>query len=421
LFHEDDSSERNQKRDSSGNIPRRAGFAMTDVSAPAILGGVPVRPEGPPDWPPRDPEIAEALARCAADGSWGKYRGPHCERLAGMLAEYHGCGEVILCSSGTVAIELALRGLMVGPGDEVIFSAYDFKGNFLDVLAVGARPVLIDVESSACRIDLRRLETAIGPATKAILVSHLHGDTTDMPSVMRIAAARGIPVIEDACQCPGATVFGRKAGTWGDVGVLSFGGSKLLSAGRGGALFTNRADVAQRIRVHAFRGNDAYPLSELQACVLAPQLAKLDERNDRRASRVELLRGLLAMRTGLALLDGIAADCRPGFYKTAFFYDAAAFDGLTRDEFVAAMRVEGLAMDAAFRALHAIHSRARFRAAGELENASQVDRSLVVLHHPILLEEERELRQVVEALDKIQRHATMIKESAILSRRGDEV
>ena len=97
---------RNPNRDSFGNIPRCAGFAMTDVSAPAILGGVPVRPEGPPDWPPRDPEIAEALARCAADGSWGKYRGPHCERLAGMLAEYHGCSEVILCSSGTVAIEL---------------------------------------------------------------------------------------------------------------------------------------------------------------------------------------------------------------------------------------------------------------------------------------------------------------------------
>ena len=119
---------------------------MTDVSARAILGEerVPVRPEGPPDWPPRDPEIAEALARCAADGSWGKYRGPHCERLAGMLAEYHGCSEVILCSSGTVAIELALRGLMVGPGDEVILSAYDFKGNFLDCWqSTAARPVSI--------------------------------------------------------------------------------------------------------------------------------------------------------------------------------------------------------------------------------------------------------------------------------------
>ena len=145
--------------------------------------------------------------------------------------------------------------------------------------------------------------------------------------------------------------------------------------------------------MHAFRGNDAYPLSELQACVLAPQLAKLDERNDRRASRVRLLQGLLAMRDGASSSTASPQTARRATTKTAFFYDAAAFDGLTRDEFVAAMRGEGLAMDAAFRAFTpSIAARDFVRPVNLRMQVKCLDRSLVVLHHPILLEEERELR-----------------------------
>jgi perosamine synthetase len=238
--------------------------------------------------------------------------------------------------------------------------------------------------------------------------------------LMKLAQERGVSVIEDACQCPGATVYGRKAGMWGDVGVLSFGGSKLLSAGRGGAILTNRTDVAQRIRVHTFRGNDAYPLSELQACVLAPQLAKLDERNTIRAERVASIRKQLMGHPGIELLDEAAPDCRPGYYKTGFRYDPAAFAGLSRDRFVAAMRAEGIAIDAGFRALHAIHSRVRFRAAGELANALDADQTLVVLHHPVLLEREEGVLQLVTVLDKIRRHATMIQATPIDTSRGEE-
>ena len=118
--------------------------------------------------------------------------------------------------------------------------------------------------------------------TRAILVAHLHGGIVDLPRVRRIADPLGIPVIEDACQNPGATVYGRRAGTWGDVGVLSFGGSKLLTAGRGGVLLTQRQEIAERIKRYVLRGNDAYPLSEMQAAILIPQLDQLDALNDRR-------------------------------------------------------------------------------------------------------------------------------------------
>src|SRR5262245_53951257 len=127
-------SRRNQMPTSSANPRER----------PALLGGDPVFPNGPPDWPPNDPAVALAIARAVADGSWGKYQGGHCDRLVARLCEYHGCEHAVLCSSGTAAIELALRGLKVGEGDEVVLAAYDFKANFQNVLTVGAVPVLVD-------------------------------------------------------------------------------------------------------------------------------------------------------------------------------------------------------------------------------------------------------------------------------------
>src|SRR5439155_1399263 len=126
----------------------------------------------------------------------------------------------LACGSGTFAVELALRALKVGPGDEVMLAAYDYPGNFLCVHAVGATPVLVDIHPDNWNLDPARLEEACGPATRAVIVSHLHGGLVPMREVMGFAAARGIRVIEDAAQCPGAVVQGRRAGSWGDAGGL---------------------------------------------------------------------------------------------------------------------------------------------------------------------------------------------------------
>src|SRR5690606_15244430 len=118
-----------------------------------------------------------------------------------------------------------------------------------------ATPVLIDIEPVTCTPDSQQLKEAVSPRTKAIIVSHLHGSIALMSEIMAIAHSHGIPVIEDACQMPGAWVQGKRAGCVGDIGVISFGGSKLLTAGRGGAVFTNDARIAQRIHLHCQRGN----------------------------------------------------------------------------------------------------------------------------------------------------------------------
>ncbi len=116
----------------------------------------------------------------------------------------HGVPYVWLCSSGTAAVELALRGLGVGPGDEVILAAYDFKANFTDVLALGALPVLVDLRPDDWQLDVEQVESALGPRTRAVIASHLHGGSVSMHRLREILAGREIGIVEDVCQCPGA-------------------------------------------------------------------------------------------------------------------------------------------------------------------------------------------------------------------------
>lgn len=388
-------------------IPRPA-----DDDLPAILGGRPMRPAGPPDWPGAEPNVAAAVQSALADGSWGRYHGPHTAKLAEVIACAHGGCDVSLCSSGTAAVELALRGLRVGPGDEVILAAYDFRGNFQNVLTVGATPVLIDIHPANWNLDPSHLAAAVTSKTKAIIASHLHGGVVPMSAVVRFAreATSPIPVIEDAAQMPGATIEGRMAGTWGDVGILSFGGSKLLSAGRGGAVITSNADIAQRIKLYTQRGNDAYPLSELQAAALLPQWDRLAGNNRRRTASANRLRELLAAVPGLRPFENDVANSQPGFYKFGLQYDPATFGSLPRDTFAAAMRAEGIALDPGFRSLHLTHASRRFRAVGTLAHASDADARVLTLHHPVLLEGPDAMQQIADAAERIRRHAAAIRE-----------
>jgi len=388
---------------------------VTEMTAlPALLGGPAVRPEGPPAWPFPDPAVQEALQAAYADGSWGRYFGPNVEGLTAELAAYHNAGHVLLCASGTAAVELALRGVKIRAGDEVILAAYEFKANMQNILLLGATPVLVDIAAENWNLDPQQLSAAVSERTRAILVSHLHGGVVPMPALREFADHHGLVLIEDACQMPGAQVYGRRAGMWGDVGVLSFGGSKLLSAGRGGAVLTRDSAIAQRIRLYTQRGNEAYPLSELQAAVVRPQLAALDANNRRRAERVEQLCTRLRKVHGLVPFRNADSESHAGYYKLGLQYNPAAFGGLDRERFCKAMRAEGIALDPGFRSLHLTHSPSRFRAAGELRHATDADARVVVLHHPILLGSSDDVEQIVTAIEKVRSHAALLRDSAAL-------
>ena len=214
-------------------------------------------------------------------------------------------------------------------------------------------------------------------------------------------------IVEDACQAPGAAAAGRPAGSWGDCGVLSFGGSKLLTAGRGGAIVTTRDDVLQRIKVFCERGNNAFPLSELQAAVLSPQIRELDEANARRKSAVELL---LAQTQELPQLRPFKwpseKDESPAFYKLPWLLtgnndacDSAEFEQVRR-RFIAAIQAEGVAMDEGFRGF-ARRTNQRCRVHGDLKHARQAAAGTVILHHPVLLEERETIMRVAQAIRKV--------------------
>jgi dTDP-4-amino-4,6-dideoxygalactose transaminase len=375
---------------------------------PALLGGTPIRPQGPPSWPPSDPDVQQTLA-ALGDGSWGQYLGSHVPALETALASYHGVPFALTCASGTLAVEAALRALRIGPGDEVILAAYEYEANFLTIHALGAMPVLVDVRPENWNLDPNRLDEAIGPQTRAIIATHLHGGIVPMSRVTAIARARGLAVVEDAAQAPGGVVEGHKAGSWGDVGVLSFGGSKLLSAGRGGALIVQRPEVLQRARLWLSRGIQQWAaLSEMQAAVLLPQLMKLDECTAHRAHRVTRLAELIRDVPGLRLFSNAVPNSMPGYYKVGFQFDEDSF-GLARERFVAALRAEGIAFDEGFRAVHIGRGAGRFRVAGDLTEAERAHRGAVVLHHPILMGDACDIEQVAAAVGKAYRNADRLR------------
>jgi len=361
--------------------------------------------DGPPAWPIPDDDVRAALLAAYADGTWGQYHGPHCRQLSERLAQMHALEHALLCSSGTIGVQLALRGVGVGPGDEVLLAGYDFGGNFRAIETIGAVPVLVDVDPQTWSFDPETVAAARSPKTRAIVASHLHGGLVPMRRLRELADSLALAVVEDACQCPGAQVDGRLTGSWGDAGVMSFGGSKLLTAGRGGAVLTSRSDVAQRIRIHSEQGNHAFPLSELQAAVLLPQLDKLAARNEtRRANVVRLLQQLSSLRGWTPVRQDYAAGAftsgQPAYYKLAWLVEPG--ERLERADWMAALQAEGVAIDAGFRGF-THRSTKRCRKVGPLPESQRASIATLVLHHPVLLESPQVIDCVAEAIGKVAR------------------
>ena len=226
-----------------------------------------------------------------------------------------------------------------------------------------------------------------------------------MRQVMEFAEAHDLGVVEDACQSPGAMVDGRPAGSHGDAGVMSFGGSKLLTAGRGGAVLTSHADVHQRMKIYSERGNHAFPLSELQAAVLCPQVEKIQEMNALRRRRVRRLLECSDYPEVLRPIDCHVAEdpsWASSFYKLAWSYEPAALGGVPRARFLAAVRAEGVALDEGFRGFLKRGSR-RCRVSGELAASAMAAERTVILHHPVLLEPEATMQRVAAAIGKVVR------------------
>jgi dTDP-4-amino-4,6-dideoxygalactose transaminase len=255
-------------------------------------------------------ELQAAIAR-VFDRS-GFILGAEVEEFERRFAEYLRADAAVGVGSGLDALRLALAGLGVGPGDEVIVPANTYIATALAVSACGAQPVFVDVTEHDFGLDPDCLLRAITPRTRAVIPVHLYGQPCSMDAVLDIAAGRNLFVIEDACQAHGAVWRGRRCGTLGDAGCFSFYPSKNLgAAGDGGMVVTNRPELAQRIRRlrdygqeakyrHVVKGTSSR-LDGLQAAILGVKLPHLEAWNAQRAAHAATYTTLLSGLDGIAV------------------------------------------------------------------------------------------------------------------------
>lgn len=253
----------------------------------------------------------ERFVKEAFETNWISPAGPHITAFEEELSAYLGVSACAALSSGTAAIHLALLILDVKPGDEVICSTFTFAGSCNPIVYVGATPIFIDSEPQTWNMDPDLMKAAIedrvakGKKPKAIIVVHLYGMPAQMDRIMNIAREFQIAVIEDAAEALGSSYLGKKAGAWGDIGIFSFNGNKIITTSGGGALVSDNPEYVERAKFLATQAREKalhyehreigynYRLSNVCAAIGRGQLRVLDARVQKRRQIFEWYRELL--------------------------------------------------------------------------------------------------------------------------------
>ncbi|MEU8775816.1 DegT/DnrJ/EryC1/StrS family aminotransferase [Streptomyces sp. NPDC048606] len=257
---------------------------------------------GEPPVPFLDLRAPYAELRDGLDAAWARVLGsgrfvlgPEVEAFEEEFAAWCGGAHCVSVADGGSALELVLRGLGIGAGDEVIVPAHTFVATWLAVSATGARPVPVEVDAHTFTLDADRVADAVTSRTRAVLPVHLYGHPADLRALRALARRYGLAVVEDAAQAPGALAYGSRVGSGDSTAAFSlYPGKNLGAVGDAGAVVTSDGDLARRIRLlrnygsevkyrHEVRGTNSR-LDELQAAVLRVKLTVLDEWNARRAA-----------------------------------------------------------------------------------------------------------------------------------------
>jgi dTDP-3-amino-3,4,6-trideoxy-alpha-D-glucose transaminase len=276
-------------------------------------------------------DVRAAIDRVIARGWF--ILGPEVEAFEAEFAAVSGARHAVGVGSGTDALALALRGLGIGPGDEVITSPLSAAFSALAIRMAEATPVFVDLDPLRLTVDPAAVEAAITPRTRALMPVHLYGQAADMPALQAIASRHRLAMIEDACQAHAATSAGRPVGTFGECGAFSFYPTKNLAAlGDGGAVITNDAALAARLkRLRNGGQSDRYHhpefgvnsrLDEIQAAILRARLPHLAGWT---AARRELAAQYRRALAGTAVV--VPPECDPGHVYHLFVVRTEARDG----------------------------------------------------------------------------------------------
>jgi len=346
------------------------------------------------------PDVDEsALAEVAAVLESGQLTmGPKVEELEELLAAAAGAEHAVAVSSGTAALHLAVLSAGIGPGDEVLVPAYTFPATANVVALVGAAPVLVDVDPVTMNVDPEDAARRITPRTRAVLAVHLFGRPA------RLEELPDLPLLEDAAGALGAAHRGRPCGGLGLVGCFSFHPRKIVTTGEGGAVTTDDAGLAERVRSLRHHGwspsgryDDMpagafnYRLSDVLCALGIPQLRRLDELL---AARERVAAGYAERLAGL---DLVLPEADPGDRHGLQAY-VVQVD--RRDEVMAELRAQGIQCQIGTYALHRLGA---YRDQGPFPGADAAyERALALPLHTRLTE--AELDRVAEALDKLVSH-----------------
>jgi len=239
------------------------------------------------------------------------------------FAELIGVEHAVAMANGTLALDTALKALGIGPGDEVVTSAFSFVASSNCVLFQGAKPVFADIDPRSFNIDSSDVAKKVTAKTKAIIPVHLFGQPAEMDALKEIAEDHGLALVEDAAQAHGAEFKGLKAGGLGDVGCFSFYATKNMTTGEGGMITTNKSELARKARLirnhgdagkyyHVILGYN-YRMSEASAALGSVQLRKLDKMNERRRKNAE------ALTSGIEKISGLTPPYLKNNVKHVFY------------------------------------------------------------------------------------------------------
>ncbi len=387
----------------------------------AVDGGAPVRSDPFHPWPVYDETEEKALLEVLHSGQWGTITGKKVIEFEQQFAAFQGARYGICVPNGTLALELALEALEIGPGDEVITTPYTFIATSSAILHTGACPVYVDIQPGTHNIDPACIEAAITRRTRAILPVHLAGRPADMDAILAIASRHHLVVLEDACQAWGSEWRSRRVGAIGSLGTFSFQASKNISAGEGGIVISNDPALAERCwslhNVGRVRDGAWYQhellgwnlrLPEWEGAILLAQLARLPRHMAVRQDNVNYLsQQLRAEVPGLGLPDLDTRITSHSNHLLILRYAAEEFGGHSRDEFVRAMVAEGITpLSNGYVPLHL--SPAIRRALGpealaalSLPQAEQAGRSSLWINQPPFLGTHADMDSIVEAASKI--------------------
>jgi dTDP-4-amino-4,6-dideoxygalactose transaminase len=339
---------------------RRSLFAAAANKADtlAIHGGTPVRATPfSRVWPIIDEREEMALVKALRSHNWCCLRGNAVYDFEKMFAEAMGVPYCVLTNGGTTALRASLHVLGVGPGDEVITTPHTFIATINTITNLFALPVFVDVDPDTGSIDAHLIEAAIAEHTKAIMPVHLAGWPVDIEKIMAIAGKHNIAVIEDACQSAYAEVNGRKVGTFGKTGCISFQEWKSLVCGEGGAILGSDEEFMRRCGAFVNNGRDpkklerGYPfpgsnhrMTEFQAAVLTEQFKRFNEQAPLRYENGRYVEESLAKIPGLTSRKRYADNTRVTYVQFEMDYDRGQFKNVPASRFAEALRAENIPM-----------------------------------------------------------------------------